>query len=62
MLYWTDWDRANPKIERSWLDGSNREVLVSDVGLPNGLTIDYQSRQLCWADAGMLQVVFVVAL
>ncbi len=34
------------------MDGSDRTVLVSrDIGLPNGLTIDYKSRDLCWTDA-----------
>lgn len=35
------------------MDGSNRRVLVqNDLGLPNGLTYDFQSSLLCWADAG----------
>ncbi len=52
-LYWSDWNRDGPKIERSGLDGSDRTVLVQDgLGLPNALTFDPQSRQLCWADAG----------
>lgn len=52
-LYWADWNRDGPKIERSSMDGTDRTVLVQDgLGLPNGLTYDPQSRQLCWADAG----------
>lgn len=52
-LYWTDWNRDAPKIETSYMDGSNRRVLVKDdLGLPNGLTFDSQSSMLCWADAG----------
>lgn len=52
-LYWTDWNRDAPKIETSYMDGSNRRVLVKDdLGLPNGLTYDPQSSMLCWADAG----------
>lgn len=52
-LYWTDWNREAPKIETSYMDGSNRRVLVKDdLGLPNGLTFDPRSSLLCWADAG----------
>lgn len=52
-LYWADWNRDAPKIETSYMDGSNRRVLIKDdLGLPNGLTYDSQSSLLCWADAG----------
>ena len=35
------------------MDGTNRRVLVQDdLGLPNGLTFDAYSAQLCWVDAG----------
>ena len=53
MLYWTDWDRNNPKIEKSWMDGTNRETMIdTNIELPNDLTIDYASQQICWSDAG----------
>lgn len=52
-LYWTDWNREAPKIESSSVDGQNRQVIVSDgIGLPNALTYDSASEQICWADAG----------
>ena len=52
-LYWADWNRDGPKIEMSNMDGTDRSVLVKDdLGLPNGLTFDSDSQQLCWADAG----------
>ncbi len=36
------------------MDGSDRRVLVSrGVGLPNGLTINYKSREICWTDAAL---------
>lgn len=39
------------------MDGSHRRVLVKDdLGLPNGLTYDRRSSQLCWADAGTSDV------
>ena len=53
MMFWTDWNREAPKIESANMDGSNRLAIISEnLGLPNGLTIDFQGRQLCWADAG----------
>lgn len=35
------------------MEGQNRRVVVSDgIGLPNALTYDSSSGQVCWADAG----------
>ncbi|KAM4585394.1 nidogen-1-like [Odontesthes bonariensis] len=52
-IYWADWNRDGPKIEMANMDGTGRTVLVKDdLGLPNGLTFDFDSQQLCWADAG----------
>lgn len=51
LLYWTDWGQSH-KIERSFLDGSNRVAIVtSELGWPNGLAIDYEGQRLYWADA-----------
>jgi len=51
MLFWTDWGDS-AKIERSAMDGSDRrEILSTDLGFPNGLTIDYATKTLYWADA-----------
>jgi nidogen (entactin) len=53
LIFWTDWNRDAPKIEKANMDGTDRRTLVSDgLGLPNGLTIDYDTQQVCWADAG----------
>ena len=50
-MYWTDWGK-HPGIERAALDGSQRITLVdTSVAWPNGLTIDYLSRKIYWADA-----------
>ena len=50
-MYWTDWGK-HPKIERAALDGSHRTILVNNsVEWPNGLTIDYLSHEIYWADA-----------
>lgn len=45
FLFWTDWGNI-AKIERSHLDGSERKVLINtDLGWPNGLTLDYDTRR-----------------
>ncbi|CAH0397300.1 unnamed protein product [Chilo suppressalis] len=50
-LYWCDWGE-HPRIERSYLDGSLRNVILhQDLGFPNGITIDYKERRLYWTDA-----------
>lgn len=49
-MYWSDWGGTKPKIERAYMDGSSRTVLVANAGQANGLTIDYQERRLYWAD------------
>lgn len=52
MMYWSDWatGTAQPgRIEKAWMDGSNRELFVSTETLwPNGLTIDFAERILYW--------------
>jgi len=55
-MYWTDWGRA-AKIERSGMDGSERQVLVcDDVVWPNSVTVDYESEKLFWTDAGLQHI------
>ncbi|XP_038051569.1 uncharacterized protein LOC119724541 [Patiria miniata] len=50
-LYWTDWG-ANPKIERSSIDGSGRRTLVNTrLKWPNGLALDPTGQRLYWCDA-----------
>ena len=50
-MYWTDWGK-NAKIERANMDGTNRKVLVdTDLGWPNGISVDYDERRLYWGDA-----------
>lgn len=44
-LFWTDWGHI-AKIERANLDGSERKILINtDLGWPNGLTLDYDTRR-----------------
>lgn len=54
IMFWTDWNRDYPKVERAYMDGSERMKLVeSNLGLPNGLVIDFDTYHVCWADAGI---------
>ncbi|KTG33419.1 hypothetical protein cypCar_00008937 [Cyprinus carpio] len=51
FLFWTDWGHI-AKIERAYLDGTDRKVLINtDLGWPNGLTLDYDTRRIFWVDA-----------
>lgn len=57
IMYWTDWYRDNPTIEMANMDGSDRQVFVeTELALPNGLTIDYYTQNICWGDAGMNRI------
>jgi len=48
-IYWADCCRT-PKIERSRLDGAEREKLFSDrKQIPNGLALDESGGKLYWA-------------
>ena len=51
-MYWSDW-YSPAKIEVANMDGTDRHILVQGNGLtwPNGLSIDYDTRKLYWADA-----------
>ncbi|CAD6208044.1 GSCOCG00010318001-RA-CDS [Cotesia congregata] len=49
-LFWCRMGKS-PSIQRAYLDGSNRRVIVADnLADPNGLTIDLEHRRLYWAD------------
>jgi len=50
-LFITDWGEM-PHISRMNMDGSNpRHIITKDIAWPNGLTIDYITEKLFWADA-----------
>ncbi|KAK7113108.1 hypothetical protein V1264_012457 [Littorina saxatilis] len=50
-IFWSDWGRT-PKIERATMAGNDREIIVStDLGWPNGLSIDFDEDKIYWADA-----------
>lgn len=52
LIFWSDWynkQQSTGKIEKAWMDGSHREVLVhKDIQYPNGLTIDAFFKKLYW--------------
>lgn len=52
-IYWTNSFISRPTIERSFLNGSNREVIIdTDLKMPSGIAIDYRNNRLYWVDMG----------
>lgn len=52
MVYWTNWNRRNPAIQRAYYSGYNKQDLITEnVHMPNGLALDLPARKLYWADA-----------
>uniref|UniRef100_A0A6G1SPS9 Low-density lipoprotein receptor-related protein 1 n=1 Tax=Aceria tosichella TaxID=561515 RepID=A0A6G1SPS9_9ACAR len=55
LLFWTDWDKKNPRIERATMSGHDRRTIVDikevNGGWPNGLTLDYEALKIYWIDA-----------
>lgn len=48
-IYWTNWGRP-PKIERARLDGTERNVFISNrIQISNGLALDESDKKLYWA-------------
>ncbi|KAL3854471.1 hypothetical protein ACJMK2_013739, partial [Sinanodonta woodiana] len=59
--YWTDWG-VESYIGRMGMDGSNATKLITKkLGWPNGLTIDYETDRLWWADAHLDFIEFASA-
>ena len=52
-MYWTDASTSRPRIERAWMNGEQRSVLVSTkLGVPSGITIDfYMGDRVYWCDS-----------
>jgi nidogen (entactin) len=57
-IFWSDWHRASPKLEWANEDGTDRAIFLQGdyVKLPNSLTIDWATDELCWADAGTFSI------
>lgn len=50
-MFWSDWG-PNAKIERSYMDGSERTAITNDgIYWPNGLALDFATDRIFWADA-----------
>lgn len=53
-LFFSDWDNLsdNPKVERAFMDGTNRLDLVkTKLGWPAGITLDIISKRVYWVDS-----------
>ncbi|CAL1548074.1 unnamed protein product [Lymnaea stagnalis] len=52
-MYWTDANVFRPRIERAWMNGDERSVLVSTkLGFPSGLAIDFHmGGRVYWCDS-----------
>ncbi|XP_077997838.1 low-density lipoprotein receptor-related protein 2-like [Glandiceps talaboti] len=59
-IYYTDWSVSYAHIGRVGMDGTNQSVVIQDdkVGWPNGLTIDFTTDRLYWADAHFDYIAF----
>jgi low density lipoprotein-related protein 2 len=56
LLFWTDWASANASIRRIGMDANHLDfpdtkIVSLKLGWPNGLTIDYYTDRIWWADA-----------
>ncbi|XP_069042806.1 low-density lipoprotein receptor-related protein 1 isoform X2 [Lepisosteus oculatus] len=54
ILFWTDWDASQPRIEAASMSGEGRRTIhkeTSNGGWPNGLTVDYLELRILWIDA-----------
>ncbi|KAK9891311.1 hypothetical protein WA026_014553 [Henosepilachna vigintioctopunctata] len=50
-IYWTNSNTKRPTIERARIGSQQREIIVeSDLGMPAGITIDYVTQRIYWAD------------
>lgn len=63
LLFYSHWglydNSPTTKIEKVYLDGSYRTVLVEeDLAFPNELTIDFKQRRLFWADSTNRRIEF----
>ena len=60
-MFWTSYnstDRAvsDGSVSRSGMDGRDLSVIVTELGYPKGIAIDFQSSRLYWADSGYNRV------
>ncbi|TRY73318.1 hypothetical protein TCAL_01912 [Tigriopus californicus] len=54
-IYWTDINQKT--ISRSWLNGSNPEVIFEfDLEYPYGMAVDWISKNIFWTDMGLNRI------
>ena len=56
LMFWTDWEESNPRLERATMAGQQRKIVyrvldIASAGWPNGLTLDFVNRRVYWIDA-----------
>ncbi|VDN01921.1 unnamed protein product [Thelazia callipaeda] len=53
-MFFSDWHKSINRIEKAWLDGSHRQVVVSleKDAWPNGIAVDIKQKRLYWAEGG----------
>lgn len=55
LLFWTDWDLNEPRLERCSMAGEYRKTIVQvdrvQGAWPNGITLDYTLKRVYWIDA-----------
>lgn len=51
-IFWSDWNRASPKLEWANEDGTDRAIFLQGdyVKLPNSLSIDWAMDELCMCE------------
>lgn len=51
-IYWTNWNAKEPSIQRAYMNGFQKESLITtDIRMPNAITLDHYSQKLYWSDA-----------
>ncbi|XP_060074729.1 low-density lipoprotein receptor-related protein 2-like [Ylistrum balloti] len=53
LLFFAEYGTFGSSIEKVWMNGSEREVIVpysEEVTAPTGLTLDYSSKRIYWVD------------
>lgn len=57
LMFLSQWDNSNAKIERAGMDGSSRTILHSyNLTWPYGLAVDSLDEKLYWSDAFMKRI------
>jgi low-density lipoprotein receptor-related protein 1 (alpha-2-macroglobulin receptor) len=52
MVYFANWNRRRPSIQRAFLSGYHKEdVVTKNILMPNGLVLDVKAKTLYWTDA-----------